>query len=368
VGWRLGGEFETVIKRGSGRFRYLVISMTLPEELRPLVEWHRIPLLKWNSFRLRWAIFFVLGGFRVARVSADLIHTIGPTPIVPNHVDLNTVTYCHAAFHEATAGDRIEGSSIGWRIGERVARALERWWFKQRVRVLLGLSEASGADLRRHYPCVEVAVMPRGVDLRRFRPDDGARSRLRKEQSLSPNEVVALFVDQDHRPLKGLDIAIEGFAAASGVDGGPALLWVLGAGNERCASQADRLGVGERVRFLGYRPDPERFYQAADIFVLPTAYETFCRSAHEAAACGLPIVAPPVNGVRELIGDNEAGIVAARNAGEVADALVMLATDPELRAQMGSVGAQRAAAFGREAVATRIVALHELLLERASAS
>jgi hypothetical protein len=46
----------------------------------------------------------------------------------------------------------------------------------------------------------------------------------------------------------------------------------------------------------------------------------------------------------------------------------MLATDPELRAQMGSVGAQRAAAFGREAVATRIVALHELLLERASAS
>ena len=205
--------------------------------------------------------------------------------------------------------------------------------------------------------------MPRGIDLRRFRPDDGARRRLREEQSLSQSEVVALFVDQDHRQLKGLELAIEAFAAASRVEGGPALLWVLGDRNECCVSLADRLGVREQVRFLGYRPDPERFYQGADIFVLPTAYETFCRSAHEAAACGLPIVAPPVNGVRELIGKNEAGIVAGRNVAEVARALVMLATDPELRAQKGSVARQRTVMFEQEAVAKRILALHRSLIE-----
>jgi hypothetical protein len=115
-------------------------------------------------------------------------------------------------------------------------------------------------------------------------------------------------------------------------------------GNERLASLAEGLGVRERVHFLGYRSDPERFYQAADIFVLPTAYETFCRSAHEAAACGLPVVAPPVNGVRELVGANEAGIIAGRNPEEVARALVKLATDPELRLKMGRIGARRAAA------------------------
>lgn len=364
VGWRLGGEFESLIKQGHERFRYVVVSMVLPEEIRPLVEWHRIPLLRWPSFRLRWVIFFLLGGFRVMRLRADLVHTVGPTPIVPNHVDLNTVTYCHAAFREATAEDRIKGNSIGWRIGERLARGLERWWFKQRVRVLVALSDGSGVDLRRHYPGVEVTVVPRGIDLRRFRPDDDARRRLREEQSLSQSDVIALFVDQDHRQLKGLQVAIEAFAAASRVEGGPAMLWVLGDRNESCASVADRHGVRERVRFLGYRPDPERFYQAADIFVLPTAYETLCRSAHEAAACGLPIVAPAVNGVRELVGANEAGIVAGRNADAVARALVTLATDPELRAQMGSVAKQRAAVFEEKAVAMRVLALHRSLLER----
>ncbi|MEX0802265.1 MAG: glycosyltransferase, partial [Candidatus Binatia bacterium] len=97
---------------------------------------------------------------------------------------------------------------------------------------------------------------------------------------------------------------------------------------------------------------------------LPTAYETFCRSAHEAAACGLPIVAPAVNGVRELVGANEAGIIAGRNAKDVAHALVTLATDPELRAQMGNVAKQRAAVFEEEAVAMRVLALHRSLLER----
>jgi glycosyltransferase involved in cell wall biosynthesis len=363
VARRLGGELERAIQEGSERFTYVVVSMTLDGELRPLVEWHRMPLLKWNSFRLRWAIFFMLGSVRLARIGADLVHTVGPTPIVPNRVDLNTVTFCHAAFHEATADDRVEGSSIGWRVGQRLAQALERWWFERRVRVLVGLSEGSAEDLRRHYPGVDVALMPRGIDLQRFRPDLEARRRLRDEHSVRSDEVVALFVDQDHRPLKGLEVAIEAFADARRSGGGPDLLWVLGDGNERQTSLADRLEVGNRIRFLGYRSDVERFYQAADIFVLPTAYEAFCRSAHEAAACGLPVVAPPVNGVRELIGADEAGIIAERDPIEVARALVALSGDPGRRARMGRVGRGRSLAFDQEAVARRILALHESLLD-----
>jgi glycosyltransferase involved in cell wall biosynthesis len=365
VGWRLGGELERAIQEGSERFSYVVASMTLPAELRSLVEWHRIPLLKWNSFRLRWAIFFILGSLRLARIDADLVHTVGPTPIVPNRVDLNTVTFCHAAFHEATADDRVEGSSIGWRIGQPLARTLERWWFKRRVRVLVGLSEGSAEDLRRHYPGVEVALMPRGIDLQRFRPDLGARRRLREEQSVGSDEVVALFVDQDHRPLKGLEVAIEAFAAARRSGDGPDLLWVLGAGNERHTSLADRLEVGNRIRFLGYKSEVERFYQAADIFVLPTAYESFCRSAHEAAACGLPVVAPPVNGVRELIGADEAGIIAGRDPVAVARALVALSGDRGRRARMGRVGRRRSVAFDQDTAARSILALHESLLDSA---
>ena len=364
VGWRLGGELERVIEQGRDRFDYTVVSMDLHESLRPLVDWRRMPRPRFGSFRLGWAAFFALGGLRLARLDADLIHTVGPMPVVPNRVDLNTVTFCHAAYDEATAGNPLKGSSsaVGWRLGQRFTLGLERWWFRRAVRVLVGISEGSAADLRRFYPGVRVATLPRGIDLMRFCPDEDDGRRFRAEQGVAPEAVVALFVDQQYRPLKGLDLAIEGFAAARRAATGPDLLWVVGAGNERHAELATRLGVGDRVRFLGYTSEVERAYRGADLFVLPTVYEAFCRAAHEAAACGLPVVAPPVNGIRELVGQDEAGIVARRDSADLARALSELASDPERRARMGEVARRRALAFDEQAVAGRILALYESML------
>ena len=365
VGWRLGGELERLIEQGHERSDYTVVSMDLEQSLRPLVDWRRVPRPPFNSFRLGWAIFFALGGLRLARIDADLVHTVGPMPVVPNHVDLNTVTFCHAAYSRATADNPIKGSSssIGWRLGQRFTLALERWWFSRAVRVLVGISEGSAADLRGSYPAVPVAVVPRGIDLRRFTPDAEDGRRFRQEVGVPADAVVALFVDQQYRPLKGLDVAIEAFAAATRSGSGPDVLWALGAGNESHAALAERLGVADRVHFLGYTTQIERCYRGADVFMLPTVYEAFCRAAHEAAACGLPVVAPPVNGIRELVGRNEAGIVASRDPADVARALVALSSDPARRAQMGEIARRRALAFDERAVAARILALHEALLD-----
>jgi len=120
--------------------------------------------------------------------------------------------------------------------------------------------------------------------------------------------------------------------------------------------------VGDRVRFLGYTSEVERCYRAADLFVLPTVYEAFCRAAHEAAACGLPVVAPPVNGIRELIGNDEAGIVARRETADLARALGELAGDPARRTRMGEVARLRALAFDERDVAGRVLALYDSLL------
>lgn len=367
VGWRLGGELERVVREGHDRFSYTVVSMDLDETLRPLVEWRRMPRPPLKSFRLGWPVFFALGCLRLARIDAELVHAVGPVPVVPNRVDLNTVTFCHAAYDEATAGNPVKGSagSIGWRLGQRFTLALERWWFRRAVGMLVGISEGSAADLRRFYPGVRVTVMPRGIDLRRFTPDEEDRARFRAEQGVAPDSVVALFVDQQYRPLKGLDVAIEAFASARRAGGGPELLWVVGAGNERHAELAGRLGVGDRVRFLGYTTEVERCYRGADLFLLPTLYEAFCRAAHEAAACGLPVVAPPVNGIRELVGDDEAGVIAGRDPVELGRALIALSSDPARRKRMGEVAYRRAQEFDEQAVAGRIVALHERLLSQA---
>jgi glycosyltransferase involved in cell wall biosynthesis len=363
VGWRLGGEFERVIREGRDRFDFTVVAMDLDEELRPLVDWRPMPLPLLDSFRLGWVAFFARGGLRLARLDADLVHTVGPVPVVPSRVDLNTVTFCHAAYDEATAGNPLKGSSssFGWRLGQRFALGLERWWFR-RVEVLVAISEGSAADLRRFYPGARVAVMPRGIDLRRFRPDEDDRRRFRAEQGAPDGTVVALFVDQQHRPLKGLDIAIEAFARARAEGAGPDLLWVVGAGSGPYAALAKRLGVEDRVRFLGYTDEVERCYRGADLFVLPTVYEAFCRAAHEAAACGLAVVAPPVNGIRELVGAEEAGIMTEREPAAVASALTALASDPARRARMGDCARRRAQAFDERDVAGRILDLYDSML------
>ncbi len=369
MGWKLGAELERAIRKGSETYEYVVVSMDLDEALRPLVEWHRMGTPKLDSFRLGWVAFFAFGGLRLSRLDVDLIHAVGPVPVVPNRVDVNTVTFCHAAFDEATAGNPLKASAstVAWRQGQKFTLALERWWFRRRVRVLIAISPGSADDLRVHYPGVKVATIPRGIDVGRFRPDDSGRRRIREKHSVGDDDVVALFVDQQHRPIKGLRLAIEGFAAARSAGTAPDLLWVVGEGNEAHASVARELGVGARVKFMGRVSRMEDVYRAADIFVLPTVYEAFCRAAHEAAACELPVVAPPVNGIRELVGDNEAGMIARRDAADLARALGALARDRDLRARMGAVGRSRVLGFDQDAVASEIISLHESLLGAARA-
>ena len=74
-------------------------------------------------------------------------------------------------------------------------------------------------------------------------------------------------------------------------------------------SLAARRGVGDRMRWLGPRPDTERWYAAADAVVLPTRYEPFGNVHLEALASGVPMVASNRAGGAELIQDGVNGYV-----------------------------------------------------------
>jgi glycosyltransferase involved in cell wall biosynthesis len=97
-----------------------------------------------------------------------------------------------------------------------------------------------------------------------------------------------------------------------------------------------RLGVTDRVHFLGILPRAELFslYAEADVFVLPSSYESFGMVAAEAAAAGAPIVVTERCGVAELFADRGA-LVVAYNEATVRFALGRLLDDAELRARLG---------------------------------
>ena len=146
-------------------------------------------------------------------------------------------------------------------------------------------------------------------------------------------------------------------------EGAHVRLWVVGPGDEaRFATLARGLGDEDAVSFFGRRTDTERFYRAADLFVLPSEYETFSIVCFEAAACGLPLVIPPISGAGELVGNNEAGIIIERDSAHIASAIGQLARDPDRRSALGAEARRRASAFTWEASVASVAALYGSLL------
>jgi glycosyltransferase involved in cell wall biosynthesis len=108
---------------------------------------------------------------------------------------------------------------------------------------------------------------------------------------------------------------------------------------------AARLGLADRVRFLGTRPpeDVRSLLAGADVFVLASIWEGLPGSVIEAMAAGLPVVGTNVNGIREIVVPGETGLlVAPDDADALADALGALLADARLREEMGRRGRERA--------------------------
>jgi glycosyltransferase involved in cell wall biosynthesis len=299
-------------------------------------------------------------------INTDLVETMGA--IIPTRVDVASVHFCHAGFVQAAARLAPPGTPPLRRLNTGIARVLalaaERWCYRgSRARVLATVSQGMTKEIAAHYPGLPVVLTPNGVDLERFRPDDAARRDIRAQECVGSDEVVAVFVGGDWE-RKGLDLVIEGLGLASHRSGVELRLWILGQGNRRRHEKiARRSGIRSTVKFFGRRSDTERFYAAADMFVLPTLYESFSLVAFEAAASGLPIVATSVNGIEELLGHDEAGIVVDRTPETVAAAVERLARDPEERARLGAEARRRASKYTWERSAESALELCRVLIE-----
>jgi UDP-glucose:(heptosyl)LPS alpha-1,3-glucosyltransferase len=174
----------------------------------------------------------------------------------------------------------------------------------------VAIAEAGRREIEALYgvPPSRLSVVYNGVDLERFHPKNRAAHRgpTRALAGVPADAFAVLFVGSGFA-RKGLATAIEAFAAFS--DRASRLV-VLGKGDAgEYRALAARLGVGERVTWLGARDDPERWYAAADIVVLPSRYEPFGNVHLEALAAGLPVVASTRAGGAETIKEGVNGAV-----------------------------------------------------------
>jgi glycosyltransferase involved in cell wall biosynthesis len=118
------------------------------------------------------------------------------------------------------------------------------------------------------------------------------------------------------------------------------------------------------VIFLGLRRDMEYLYNAMDMFVLASHREGFPRSAMEAAAMRLPVIATDIRGCRQVVDHSETGILfPVGNTNSLIEAVARLASDRDLRAAMGAKGASKARReFDQEQVIQTTLAVYAELV------
>ena len=177
-----------------------------------------------------------------------------------------------------------------------------------------------------------------GLDTDRFVPVSD-REVFRRELNLLPDDFV-FGISSGLRPVKGVNVAIRGFARISEKTS-RALLLIAGDGPERqnLEKLVRNLGVGDRVRFLGIRSDMERIYPAMDVFVLTSHSEGFSNAILEAMGMGLPILATAVGGNIEMVTEGESGFLVPVGDDQLLSKRMAFFLDhPEKVIEMGRAG------------------------------
>ncbi|MFN6954340.1 MAG: glycosyltransferase [Acetobacteraceae bacterium] len=192
------------------------------------------------------------------------------------------------------------------------------------------------------------------------RLDDGEAAE-RAALSTPEDAKVVLCLARLH-PKKGLDTLLDALAAVPG-----AVLWLAGEGELRGALEAEarRLGIADRVRFLGWREDKGALLRAADVLVVPSRYEPFGTVVIEGWQAGVPVVAARAAGPAATIRDGETGLlVPVDDAPALAAALRRVLEDRMLALSLAlAAKEEEAERFSRAAVLAAWRALIEKVAE-----
>lgn len=233
----------------------------------------------------------------------------------------------------------------------------DRWMFGGlRYRRWVAISERVRNELKDYYqiPDERIVTIPNGINLSRFNPNNArARVQIREELGIPKNAPLILFVGSRFR-IKGLKYAIEALARMRT----KAFLLVVGDDSSAPYRQlAKELGVQDRVVFAGARSDLPEIYPAADVFVLPTLYETFALVCLEAMASGLPVVAAPVGGIEDYLRNGDNGFHITYDSRDIATKLDRLLEDKLLHRRIRQAGLVTAGNYSWEKIAGQYLEL-----------
>ena len=204
-----------------------------------------------------------------------------------------------------------------------------------------------------------IGVVHNFIEDERFRSaDEEAGRRLRAELNI-PSDALLIGVVGDVLRRKGLVYLVRALPRIAAAVPNVHLMSVGYHDRDylkQVNHEADRLHVADRITFAGYRDDVVRVMSSMDLMALPTLEDSLPLSILEGMASGLPVVATSVGGLPECLVDGETGwLVPPARVEALADAVISVLADPQLRRRFGEAGQRRIRThFSRESQVRRL--------------
>ena len=262
------------------------------------------------------------------------------------------VVVCHAPWTQAIFGPTVRAAGVRlvfWQHGAVNGKHwLERWARRTRPDLAIANSEFTAATTHVLFPDITPLLLHYPVA-----PRSAARGRteVRREVGATPEATVVIQVSR-MEPWKGQQLLIEALAQLADVPDWEC--WQVG-GAQRPEEEryldglrtlTGRLGVAERIRFLGHRSDVPDLLSAADVFSQPNAGpEPFGITFIEALYAGLPVVATRMGGAEEIVTPSCGVLVSPGDIQGLATVLRELIGEPERRCALAAAAPARAAAL-----------------------
>jgi len=306
----------------------------------------RVTLTPWISSRVKPVL---------ERENFDVIHL--HEPLVP--MMCTTVLRFSRA---ANVGTFHAMDSRGYSLWKPVTVLFLKKWFRK-LDGKIAVSKPAMDFINGHFPG-EYTIIPNGVDLEHFSPDVPPIAEFRDDK------INILFVGRLEK-RKGVNYLLSAYEKVRGEIGncrlllvGPSTRW-----SRQYEKQIKRRGPADVV-FVGRvsQDDLPRYYQTADIVCSPaTGRESFGLVLLEAMAMGKPIVASNIDGYASVAAHGEEALmVPPKNKKALAQALITLAADAKLRQEMGDRGRVKAADYGWDRIAQRVMDYYKAVLNQRS--
>lgn len=324
----------------SGSFEFHVFANRWQTRKDARITFHKVPTIYFPRF-LRAFVFPLFAQFLVSKGNFDLIHS-------HEKVFRADIISLHGAPHKEWVR-RIRHKLPS--LFDLCAMSVERQMIGRGADCcFLPVSSITMDAFSRTYQSLpgKWQVMHPGVDIARFSmPDrDVCRKEIRGRFGIGVSDILLLFIGMNFE-TKGLDTTIAALAKARAARPESNIrLLVVGRGDEKKYAKISRsLEISESVLFAGTQAAGiERFYRAADAFIMPSAFDTFGMVVLEAMAAGLPVIVSASVGAKDLIAEGENGFVVTdpRDAITLADRIARL-LDTKQREAMGEAAARCAA-------------------------